>query len=391
MAIVTIVTIGTRGDVVPYTALGAALTATGDRVTVATHASLRRFVDEAGLGFAALPVEFGDGPLSSARLTSTLVAHWPQIGRAIAAPARDADLLLLAPMGLLGYHVAEARGIPSMGAFLQPLEPTRAFPPLILTTNSLGGRGNRAAGRAFRLLGQLPFARATAAFRAELGLAPLGPRAMFRRMERERWPAVYGVSPTVVPPPDDWPAHRPMTGYWWPPAGTGLSERLRTFLDDGEPPIFIGFGSMTAPGSADAVRGALKHLGRRAVVQRGAAGLSAEGRNVLVIDEEPHAWLFPRTAVVVHHGGAGTTAAALRAGVPSVAVPFTADQPFWGERIAALDSGPRPVPMRGLTPRRLAQAIEEAPAFRPGAAAVARRLAVEDGPGAAVAEIRKVG
>jgi sterol 3beta-glucosyltransferase len=385
VAAVTIVTIGTRGDVVPYTALGAALRAQGDRVTVATHSSLRGFVDETGLGFAALPVELGRGPLSSARFARILASRWLEVGRAVAGAARDADLLILAPMGMLGWHVAQARGIPSMGAFLQPLEPTRAFPPPILTTRSLGGRGNRAAAHAFRVLGQLPFAHATAEFRRELGLPPLGTRTLFRRLDEQRWPAVYGFSPTVVPPPDDWPAHRPMTGYWWPPARTSLSARVRDFLDDGEPPVFVGFGSLNAPGAAEAVRAALKRLGRRAVVQRGAADLSAEDPEVLVIDDEPHAELFPRTAAVVHHGGAGTTAAALRAGIPSVTVPFTADQHFWGQRVAALHAGPQPVRMRGL-----ARAIDEAAAFRPGARAVAQRLAAEDGIGAAIAEIRKV-
>ncbi|GAA2703502.1 glycosyltransferase [Actinoplanes palleronii] len=392
MAHVVIVTIGTRGDVVPYASLGAALTAAGDRVTVVTHASLRAYAEEAGLGFAAVPVEFGAGPLTSVRFARTLAGRWLDVGRAIAAAAADADLLVLAPMGTLGYHVAEARRIPSMGAFLQPLEPTRAFPPPLVTTRSLGGRGNRVAARLFRVAGQVPFARATAKFRRELGLPPLGVRATFRRMEEERWPVVHGFSPSVVPPPEDWPAHRPITGYWWPAiegeAG-GLSSRVRAFLDDGEPPIFVSFGSMSWPGLTAIVGAALARLGRRAVVQRGTADLSADGANVLVVDAEPHAELFPRMAVVVHHGGAGTTAAALRAGVPSVVTPCTADQPFWAARVAALGAGPPPIPLRRLTAGRLVAAIEAAAGYRPGAEAIARRLASEDGIGAAITEIRK--
>ncbi|KUL30739.1 glycosyltransferase [Actinoplanes awajinensis] len=391
MAHVVIVTIGTRGDVVPYASLGAALTAAGDRVTVVTHASLRAYVEEAGLGHAAVPVEFGAGPLTSVRFARTLAGRWLDVGRAIAAASGDADLLVLAPMGTLGYHVAEARRIPSMGAFLQPLEPTRAFPPPLLTTRSLGGWGNRVAARAFRVAGQVPFARATAKFRRELGLHPLGVRATFRRMEEERWPVVHGFSPSVVPPPEDWPAHRPITGYWWPaPTGQGgLSSRVRAFLDGGEPPIFVGFGSMAWPGLTAIVGAALARLGRRAVVQRGTADLSADGANVLVVDAEPHAELFPRMAVVVHHGGAGTTAAALRAGVPSVVTPLTADQPFWASRVATLGAGPPPIPLRRLTAGRLVAAIEAAAAYREGAEAIARRLATEDGIGAAITEIRR--
>lgn len=384
MARILIVTIGTRGDVIPYAALGRALTEAGDQVAIATHPGLRPDVDQAGLGFFPLPELDGGEPLTSARLARMLAVRWLEVGRAIRAAAADSDLLLLAPLGWLGYHVAQATGARSMGAYLQPLEPTRAFPPPLLTTRSLGGWGNRTAARAFRFLGQLPFARATAAFRRELGLPPQGPAAMFRQMEDERWPILYGFSPAVVPPPPDWPAHRPMTGYWWPPAGPRLSDRVRDFLGEGDPPVFIGFGSMTGPGLAEAVDRTVRRLGRRVIVQRAAAGAISGGKDVLVIGDEPHAELFRHVAVVVHHGGAGTTAAALRAGKPSVTVPVTADQPFWGRRVADLRAGPGPVRRE-----RLPQAIEEAEGFREGAVAVARKLAAEDGIGFAVRRIRQ--
>lgn len=390
MAHIVVVTVGTRGDVVPYVALGCALQEAGHRTTIATHASLRFIVERAGLGFAALPVEFTtDDPrtLTSARLARTLAHHWLDIGRAVVAASKDADLLLLAAMGWIGYHVAEARGVPSMGAYLQPLEPTREFPPPLLTTRSLGGRGNRGAARCFRLLGQAPFARATAALRRELGLPPLGPAATFRRMEAEGWPVLHGFSPVVVPPPADWPAYRPVTGYWWPPAGGVLSPRLQRFLDNGEPPVFIGFGSMSAPGLSELVESALARSRRRAVVQRGAARLDSDRPDVLVVDDEPHDALFPRVAAVVHHAGAGTTAAALRAGVPAVCVPFTADQPFWAQRVAALGAGPPPLHRRDLTPKRLADAMGAAEGYGRGATSVAARLATEDGVARAVAEI----
>jgi sterol 3beta-glucosyltransferase len=122
MAEVMIVTVGTRGDVVPYAALGAALREVGHRISIATHASLRGHVERTGLGFIPLPVEFGTGPgarpLTASRLTRLLAGRWLDIGRAVAAASKDADLLLLGGMGWIGYHVAEARGIPSVGVFL---------------------------------------------------------------------------------------------------------------------------------------------------------------------------------------------------------------------------------------------------------------------------------
>jgi len=178
-----------------------------------------------------------------------------------------------------------------------------------------------------------------------------------------------------------------VTGYWWPPTGGALSPGLQRFLDDGDPPVFIGFGSMSAPGLGELVGRTLERLGRRAVVQRGAAGLFPDRRDLLVVDDEPHHTLFPRVAAVVHHAGAGTTAAALRAGVPAVCVPFTADQPFWARRIAALGAGPPPLHRRDLTPQRLADAIGAAEGYRQGAASVAARLATEEGVTRAVAEI----
>nr|GID88016.1 hypothetical protein Ade03nite_69400 [Actinoplanes derwentensis] len=388
-----IVTVGTRGDVVPYVALGSALRDAGHCIDVATHTSLRGHVESAGLGFVSLPVEFSTGPdtrpLTVRRFARVLAGRWLDIGRAVAAASVEADLLLLGGMGWIGYHVAEARKIPSIGVFLQPLDPTREFPPPLLTTRSLGAWGNKAAARSLRLLGQLPFARQTAALRHELGLPAAGPTAMFRRMEAEQWPVLYGFSPAVVPSPPDWPVWRRTIGYWWPRADAGLSPTLQHFLDDGDAPVYIGLGSMSPPGAGDLISRTLTRLGRRVVVQRGAAGLSAGQRNVLVVDDEPHAALFPRVAVAVHHAGAGTTAAALRAGTPSVCLPFTADQPFWAQRVAAIGAGPPPLHRRALTPGRLAAAIASAGGYREGAALIGSRLATEDGVSQAVAEIER--
>ena len=166
-----------------------------------------------------------------------------------------------------------------------------------------------------------------------------------------------------------------------------LSPRLQRFLDDVEPPVFIGFGSMKAPRLRDLVETAIARLRRPVVVQRGAARLDSDRPDVLVVDDEPHDALFPRVAAVVHHAGAGTTAAALRAGVPAVCVPFAADQPFWAQRVAALGAGPPPLHRRDLTPQRLADAIRAAEEYRQGAASVGARLATEDGVARAVAEI----
>jgi sterol 3beta-glucosyltransferase len=205
---------------------------------------------------------------------------------------------------------------------------------------------------------------------------------------------LMGYSPHVVPHPADWPAHFHTTGYWFldeeerwqPPAG------LVDFLAAGEPPVSIGFGSMTGRDPrrlTEIVAGAVAQSGLRAVLLSGWAGLGelALPDTIYCLPGAPHSWLFPRVAAVVHHGGAGTTAAGLRAGVPSLIIPHFADQPFWGRRVHALGAGPQPIPRPKLTVDNLAAALRELVAgtgLRRQAHALARKIAQEDGVATAV-------
>ncbi|MCX5208139.1 glycosyltransferase [Kitasatospora sp. NBC_00240] len=203
----------------------------------------------------------------------------------------------------------------------------------------------------------------------------------------------------MAPRPADWPSRVEVTGYWWPPRPDGWSPlaELADFLRAGPPPVFIGFGSM-APGEgerlSELVAAAAKRAGVRAVVQAGWAELSGGGDDLLAIGDVPHDWLFPRTAAVVHHAGAGTTGAALRAGVPAVPVPVMADQPFWADRLHRLQVAPRPVPFQDLDAENLAVAITACvtdPAPRRRAAELARRIVSEDGAGAVLAHVATLG
>lgn len=222
-----------------------------------------------------------------------------------------------------------------------------------------------------------------------LGLVPL-PEA-----PPARWglPTLYGFSPAVVPPPADWPPTAHVTGYWTAPAPEWTPPApLTAFLDAGAPPVYLGFGSMPDADPAAAtgmLLGGLRRAGRRGVLLSGWSGLAPSDStdDVLVVGEVPHAWLFPRVAAVLHHGGAGTTAAGLLAGAPTVVVPFFADQFFWGRRVAALGAGPRPVPRERLTAERVAAALSAAvddPRFGRAARRLAERLRAEDGVAAAV-------
>lgn len=406
---VLIATAGSMGDVAPYTGVGARLRDAGHRVTIAAHESFAGLIADAGLELLALP---GDvraiqasrggramhrhgtglrGQLDLARLARRQVGQLADGMLAVAA--HGADVLLLATTTApLGYQVAEALGVPSAGLFLQPVEPTGDFPPVTTGTRTFGRAGNRAAGALTRTVARQVYDRPARRLRERLGLPPVALEAVDRRQRAQHWPALHGYSPAVVPRPADWRPGLDVVGYWWParPAGWRPAPELEEFLAAGPAPVFVGFGSMAGGYGrqrSELVAEALRRAGVRGVVQAGWAGLSAYGPDVLTIGPVPHDWLFPRMAAVVHHSGAGTAAAGLRAGVPAVPVPMIADQSFWAARLVRLGAAPVAIPARRLTARRLAAAIAAAvgaPRYRQRAGRIAARLAAEDGAGAVV-------
>lgn len=212
-------------------------------------------------------------------------------------------------------------------------------------------------------------------------------------------PALTIVSPHVVARPADWAAHQQITGYlfdddpaWTPPAD------LSAFLAAGDPPVYIGFGSMPDSKPQATTRlfvEAVQQAGKRAVILKGWAGMGAADLpdSVHLLNYAPHNWLFPQMATVVHHGGSGTTASGFRAGVPTIIVPHNADQPFWGRRAAELGVGTAPIARGKLTADKLAAAIVEATTNRTmqaKAAALGEQIAPEDGVGAAVKVISDI-
>ncbi|WP_217207044.1 glycosyltransferase [Streptomyces sp. AC550_RSS872] len=389
-------TAGSRGDVAPYTGLGLALSRAGHEVTLVTHGCFERLVAGSGVRFHPIPLD-PRAELESARGRSLhrsasglgKLVRVVGLARALAgrltddllAAARDSDVLLLAgSTAPLGHAIAEGLSLPSLDVPLQPLAPTREFGPPMLGGGSWGAVGNRAAGHVVSLAIDRVFSAAVPDARVRLGLPPRRPRTPHRHR------ALHGYSSLVVPRPRDWPPHLEVTGYWWPYDGAAqLPSELREFLDAGPPPVFVGLGSATVPDparlSGEVVR-ALRRAGLRTVIQRGWGGLEAVGDDVLTIDEVPHSALFPRMAAVIHHCGAGTTAAGLRAGVPAVPVPVQFDEGFWAGRLVALGVAPRAVPLRKFTADALADAVRRAttdPSFGRRARDLADGLRAEDG------------
>jgi sterol 3beta-glucosyltransferase len=400
---VLIVTSGSMGDVAPYTGLGRSLA--GHDVTVASHQPFASVFEGAGLPFVAIPGDLrkilpqaygqdgrrsGTGPLALAQLLRIARPLIDELGDGIAravAAVRPDVLLLSTVVAPLGYQVAEAAGIPWAGVFLQPVAPTGDFGSVLLGGRSIGRLGNRAVTAAANTVSQLLYAGPVQKLRRDLGLPHQPIRELRTWQDGGRYPTFHGFSPAVVPRPRDWRPQLEVVGYWWPahPPWTPPPE-LTDFLAAGPPPVFVGFGSM-GPGQgsrlAGPIRAAIRAARVRAVVQSGWAGLDIPtADDVLTIGEAPHDWLFPRMAAVVHHAGAGTSAAGLRAGVPAVPVPVLADQPFWADRLHRLGAATRPIPLPQLTADRLAAALREVttnPHLAARAQALSSRLAAENG------------
>ncbi|KOV63985.1 glycosyltransferase [Streptomyces sp. MMG1121] len=407
-------TAGSRGDVAPYTGLGHRLALAGHEVTLVTHARFEPLVSGSGVRFHGLPVDpraelespRGQGLHRSAHNAGKLLRLADLARRLVGRmtedlimAARDSEALLVsASLAPLGHTIAEGLRLPSMGVYLQPIAGTREFAPPVLGGGFWGPAVNRVAGHGVCLATEHIFTGTLPGVRERLGLPPARAGASLRTRERRLWPVHHGFSPLVVPRPRDWRPGLAVGGYWWPYDTDGqLPSEVREFLDAGPPPVFVGLGSATVPDAGQLsaqVVAALRRAGLRGVIQRGWGGLAADGEDMLTIGDVPHALLFPRMAAVVHHAGAGTTAAGLRAGVPAVPVPIQFDAAFWSARLVSLGVAPTAVPLRRLTVHTLTAALTRAtrePAYRQRARSLGTRIRSEDGTAPVLATLARLG
>jgi UDP:flavonoid glycosyltransferase YjiC (YdhE family) len=409
--LITILAAGSRGDIQPCVALGRGLSARGDKVRLIAPMRYEPLAVSAGLEFAGLsvdPTEILNSPegqewLAGGRNPVKFVRNFQRIIRPLADrmlaetldACRDSDLLLGPTIGCAGEQLGEALRIPHAVIHFQPSQPTGTFPhPLLPGRLRLGPVGNRLSFHAVDQVAWQFLRPFVGPWRREYGLARLPLRGPMHQVRRAERPVLCCFSRAVVPPPADWPPYVRVTGYWFLDASPDWRPppALAAFLAAGEPPVYVGFGSMVpkdpAATLAIVVR-ALRQAGKRGLI----AGLGpVSGSDVLEVGDVPHAWLFPRTSAVVHHGGAGTTAAGLRAGVPTVVCPFFGDQPYWGERVAALGAGPAPLPARTLTADALATALRAtgSRAMRSIAARLGEAISAEDGVARACEAIARI-
>ncbi|KAK8113120.1 Sterol 3-beta-glucosyltransferase [Apiospora sp. TS-2023a] len=412
--------VGSRGDVQPFVALGLILKNTyGHRVRIATHGTFQKFIEENGLEFFCIggdPAELmafmvkhpglmpgfdaiANGEVTKRRkgIEQIVYGCWrscieagnglgpaPRLQRGRNVPGEGAttmvmdptnepfiaDAIIANPPSFAHVHVAEKLGVPLHLMFTMPWSPTRAFPqPLanIQSTNTDPVTTNYVSYALVEMMTWQGLGDVINRFRTKvLDLDPLSLIWAPGVLNRLRIPYTYCWSPALIPKPQDWGNHIDIAGFYFLNLATNFTPEpdLAAFLAAGPPPVYIGFGSIVVDDPDALTRTifeAVAATGVRALVSKGWGGLGADSLgvpdNIFMLGNVPHDWLFEHVSAVCHHGGAGTTAAGINAGKPTIVVPFFGDQPFWGAMVARAGAGPDPIHNKSLNAENLAEAI----------------------------------
>jgi sterol 3beta-glucosyltransferase len=403
-----LLTYGSRGDVEPFVALACGLRDAGHEVLLACPAMFRPLAEERGLTVLPLPGNprelvrglVQDAGLNVPGMVRSVSRYVLPLGAAVFQTLLDgiprADLVVHSfLMTHAGHELAQRLGAAQASAQLFPVfAPTRRFAAPTFPEAPLGGAYRWLTHR----ITETVFCRGSQLlFRRVRRLHPELPRLTgwpFDRRLRPPTPLLMAYSPSVLPVPADWPDRVHATGYWFAPIAPGWSPDpdLRTFLEAGPPPIYVGIGSTipAQPALGRHLLEAIRRLGLRALLDRGWEDFWPRDlpNSCRLVEDLPHAWLLPRVSLAVHHGGAGTTGAVVRAGLPSVVLPFTADQPFWARQLARLGVAPPPLSPLRASAEQLTAAMQTAlrdTSLRARAAALGTAVQAEDGVARAVA------
>lgn len=409
---ILISTLGSRGDTQPYLALAAGLQQAGHQVTLVAPHSFTDWIQSYGV--QTYPLRFNPhevmqvmsqnkNPFQALRFMREVVNKGLEEAQDDCwQAAQNRDFLIQSGTGMHALEIAQKRNIPVAFAYLVPMPPTYTFPMFWLPWRfSWGGRYNYLTHIVVRhILWRTMGGPTTNRWRKRLGLPAWSSESQMQKYAHSLGtPSLYGYSPTVIPKPSDWDESHHVTGYWFldTPPNWQPPPDLVHFLERGPPPVYVGFGSMSVKKPEYQTRLVLQALelsGQRAVLctgWRGLQSLSAPS-HIFFVDDIPHAWLFPQMAAVVHHGGAGTTSAGLRAGIPSLITPFSGDQYSWADLVVKLGVGQQISGITKLTAEKLAQAIQMVvhnPVMRTRAAVLGKTIRAENGIANAVAVIER--
>ncbi len=400
---ISMVAIGSTGDVRPYVLLGKELKKRGHEVTIVCFDMTEKMVTEAGLKLAPLAGSVKDifmavmtpgtnGFTFLPKFKNALLDDLPQFLHTLEEGCKDAEAIICTFFGSVVYSIAEKHNIPCIQTHYFLMDYNDMFPITTAPGLKVGKAWNKVSYKmGYALINTLEW-HYLSDWRSEEGMKSkkisMSPDYY---INGHKIPVLYAISPLLVPRAPEWDEHIHMTGFWTDPEPCEYEPEpsLVRFLEEGEKPVYIGFGSMVSGDmgqTLDIVLKAVAASGVRAIIGRGWGGgaldAAMSNRNVYVADYIPHDWLFSRVSAVVHHGGAGTTAAGVLACKPTLVVPFGGDQPFWGQRVYDLGIGPRPIKRENLTVERLADALIElthTPRFNVAVSEIGERMKYENG------------
>jgi sterol 3beta-glucosyltransferase len=378
---ISIITLGSRGDIQPYIALGLGLKNNGFNVKIITNENFNDFVKSYNLVFhslrgdvhALVNSEEGKNLLESGyslkfitKFTKLMSSYFENFFDDMIEGAKDSDFIIFSPLCFVAQEVAEYLGIKSMGANLQPFNRTKEFPSFMLPEkfNFIPGYNmfthiafEQAIWQSVRYIVNKNIVQ-------KLNRKKIGLWGKRNNLEKNNFPMIYGFSKHIINRPYDWKSNHHITGYWfldtkenWIP-----EDSLLKFLDTDKKIIYAGFGSMVnrdPEETSNMIIKSIKGLNIKLIIMTGWGGLSInqEHEDIYVVNQIPHDWLFPKINGAIHHCGAGTTSATLKAGIPNISIPFFGDQHFWGNRVYKLGLGTEPINRKDLDSINLRNAI----------------------------------
>ncbi|PKN98812.1 MAG: glycosyltransferase [Chloroflexi bacterium HGW-Chloroflexi-4] len=379
---ITILCGGTRGDVQPYLALAIELKKLGKEVRIAVTRNHEKFVRSYGIDFFSIDMDFeslnvdknmireaqkADNPLKMFFSFNKMKKYGVYMVEHYYAACEGSEAIVYHPGMAIGYYAAEKLGIPSILATPFPLNKSKEQTSVILYGKAPSNPGVNLLS--YKILQSMLWMASDASlkpfWKEKFGRLPADYGCPFERHTNRRHPAIVSCSNFVFPRPTDWNENIHQMGYWY------LEEQddfippmeLVDFLNNGEKPIYIGFGSMVMGENLEKISKiileGLATTGKRAIIS-GFGNLQNIPDTIYKIDNVPHSWLFSKVSAVCHHGGAGTSAAGFEAGIPSIIFPFALDQFAWAQRAYDLGVGPKPISIQKLTSEKFSESIRYA-------------------------------
>ncbi len=376
---ITILCAGSRGDFQPYIALAQQLKKLGKDVRITGSKSFESFIRGYGIDFYPVDADIeslgvdpklleqagsADNPLKMLLAFNKMKAYGIYMVNDFYAACEGSELIIYHPGCTIGYFAAQKFGIPSVLASPFPMHKTKEYLSVVFYGKAKSNRLTKKISYEM-IQGMLWMASKSSVkgfWKKRFGTVPEHFGSPFERHTDQKHPAIASCSNFVFKRPEDWNAHIHQHGYWFVEESSDYkpSEELSNFLNSGEKPVYVGFGSMTSLMGHDH----LANVAVEAIVKSGKRGIicgmgkpSNLPDTILSIDSTPHTWLFERVSAVCHHGGAGTTAAGFKAGIPSIIIPFSNDQFAWAHRSFDLGVGAKPISKKALTSDILADAI----------------------------------